>query len=82
MAFTRAVSSRNAEGLGQVVVSAHLQSEHAVELRRLGREHQNRRVGLGLTQPPADLQAVEPGQHQIENHQVQLACLGFRLGSL
>ena len=33
------------EGLGQVIVGAHLETDHAVDRDRLGREHQDRHAG-------------------------------------
>jgi hypothetical protein len=65
----------DAEGFGQVVVGAELQAEHAVELGGLGRRHQDRHVARPGAQALADLQAVQAGQHQVEDHQV----VGLRL---
>jgi hypothetical protein len=59
-AFTRA-ALRQRERLGQVVVGAELEAEHAVELGRLGGEHQDRRAPALRAQRLADLEAVEPG---------------------
>ncbi|GAO25994.1 hypothetical protein ALISP_5814 [Alicycliphilus sp. B1] len=70
------------EGLGQVVVGADLQADHAVHGVALGGEHQHRHLGGRARQrayAPAHLQAVHVGQHQVQDHQVgQLAALQLR----
>ncbi|MNH09963.1 hypothetical protein D3C79_694260 [compost metagenome] len=62
---------------GHVVVGAHLQAQHLVMAVVAGGQHQDRQ-GLGLgAQQPAHLQAIEAGQHQVEDHQVRLVAPGF-----
>ena len=65
----------DAERLGQVVVGAAVEAEHLVGLLAAGREHQDRRVGVRRVAPDgaAQREAVEPGQHQVEDDQVELA---------
>ena len=67
-----------AEGLGDVVRGAHLQSQDDVVLLALSREHQHGgggEVGVGL-QPAENAQAVKAGQHPIEEDEVGLLGLG------
>jgi len=61
------------EGLGQVVVGADLQADHAVHGITLGGQHQHRDLRRGAGQradAAADFEAVDVGQHQVEDHQV------------
>ena len=58
-----------AERLGDVVVGAQLQAHHPVRLGAQGGQHDDRDVA-GLAEGPAHLEAVDPGQHQVEHHQV------------
>ena len=58
------------EGLGQVVVGAHLQADDAVDVVALGGEHDDRGRGRLRAQAAADRQAVLARQHQVEHHQV------------
>ena len=60
----------HAEGLGEVVVRAHLQPEHAVELGRLRGEHQDRHVAGQGADLAADREAVHLREHQVEHHEV------------
>src|SRR5579884_2575774 len=57
------------EGLGDVVVGAHLQAEDRVDLGVPGGEHDHRHPAA-LAQVPADVQTVHPGQHEVEEDQV------------
>ena len=59
------------ERLGDVVVSAELETEHGVELVVSGREHDDRHRALAAN-PPADLETVYLRQHQVENDEVDL----------
>jgi hypothetical protein len=59
------------ERLGQVVVGAHLQPDHAVDLLSAGGEHEHVGVGKGA-QLATDLQPIESGKHQIEHQQVRV----------
>ncbi len=61
-----------AEGLGEVVVGAHLEADDAVGLVAHGGQHQygNRRTGAQLA---ADFQAAFAGEHEVENQEVDLA---------
>ena len=64
-----------AERLGDVVVGPQLEADDAVRLLGAGREHDDgQRAGLGgAAQRAADLEAVDAGQHEIEDHQVRHA---------
>ena len=68
MAFTRATSSRGRERLGDVVVGAQLEAEHAVDLAVAGGEEQHRHVLVGAD-AAAHLEAVDVGQADVEHHQ-------------
>ena len=61
------------ERLGDVVVGAGVEADHGVHLVGAGGQHQHREaVALGA-QPSAHLQAVHPGQSQVEHQQVDAA---------
>ena len=66
-----------AERLGDVVVGAELEPDDLVELGVLGREHDDRHAGLG-PDDPADLDAGQLGEHQVEQDEVGL--LGAEAG--
>jgi hypothetical protein len=60
----------DAERLGDVVVRAGLEADDLVELGVLRGEHQD--VGVAeLAHPPADLDAVDVGQAEVEDDQVE-----------
>jgi hypothetical protein len=59
------------EGLGDVVVGARLEAEDLVGLLPARGDHDDRHV-LALAEGAADLDAVEAGQVEIEQHQVVL----------
>jgi hypothetical protein len=61
-----------AERLGEVVVGAELEADHAVELGRLGGEHEHEELGPAHAHPPADLEPVHAGQHEVEDDQRDL----------
>ena len=63
----------DAEGLGQVIVGAHLQPDHAVDLGRFGGQHQDRCVMVAGAQAAAEFQPLHARQHQIEDDQVPAA---------
>jgi hypothetical protein len=58
------------EGLGQVVVGAHLQADDAVHLVALGGEHDDGGRAARGAQAPADREPVLARQHQVEHQQV------------
>ncbi len=58
------------ERLGQIIVGAHFQAEHAVDVVALGGQHQDGH-GAGGAQITADGQAVLAGQHQVEDDQIR-----------
>ena len=58
-------------GLGHVVVGPDLEADHGVDLRALGRDHDDRHRRPGPDRP-ADVDARQPGQHQVEQDQVGL----------
>ncbi len=60
------------EGLGQVVIGAAIEAGNAVAHGVAGGQHQDRRPDPGLAQSPADLEAVDAGQHQVEDDRVVL----------
>ena len=57
------------EGFGQIIVGAHFQANHAIDLVALGRQHQDRDRVPGA-QPAADRRAVLAGKHQIEDDEI------------
>jgi hypothetical protein len=57
------------ERLGHVVVRAHPQPDQHIGFGVARGQHQHRDRPVGLD-PPAHLQAVEAGQHDVEDHQV------------
>ena len=56
-------------GLGDVVVGAELEADHLVDLVVLGADHDHRDA-RGLPDGAAHLGAGDPGQHQVEQHDV------------
>lgn len=63
------------EGLGHVVVGADTEPDQHVGLVVARGEHQDGHGPLGLY-PPAYFEPVEAGQHDVEDQQVGLPCLG------
>ena len=65
------------ERLGQVVVGAELEPDDLVDVVALGGEHDDRRVGaLGQrADAAADLEPVDAGEHDVEQHHVEVALL-------
>ena len=63
------------EGLGHVVVGTDAEPDQHVGLVVARGEHHHRH-GAGGLHAPADLQAVEAGQHDVEDQQVGLPRLG------
>ena len=61
-----------AERLGDVVVGAELETRDDVGLVALGGEHDDGDMpGRGLRpEPPAHLEAVDPGEHQVEDDEI------------
>jgi hypothetical protein len=68
------------ERLGDVVVRPELEAEHLVDLLGLRGEHDDRHRGA-RAQAAADLEAVHPREHHVEDHEVEglLAEAGERL---
>ena len=60
------------ERLGEVVVRADREPDEQVGLVVAGGEHQHRHRPVGLD-PAAHLQAVEAGQHHVEDDEVRLS---------
>jgi hypothetical protein len=58
------------ERLGDVVVGAELEAEDLVDLLGLGREHDDRHR-RARAHPPADLEAVEAREHDVEHDEVE-----------
>src|SRR5665647_3618736 len=71
------------ERLQDVVVSAGLESDHDVDGVGARRQHDDWDAGLG-TDPAAYLDPVDPGQHQVQQHDVRtnLAKQRHRRGSV
>ena len=61
-----------AEGFGQVVVGAHFQTDHAIDLVALGRQHDDRDTGFS-PDAAAQGQAVLTRQHQVEENEIDPA---------
>ena len=61
------------ERLGQVIVRAQFQAEHPVNLRGLGREHDDGNPGGGRIEPQrlANLKTVHLRQHHVEHDQIR-----------
>ena len=59
------------EGLGQVVVGARLQPDDDVDLVPPGGEDHQHRARLGQPEPAADLDAVEIGQAEVEQDEIE-----------
>ena len=64
------------EGLGHVVIRAVFQAEDLIHVLALGGEHDDRHVGL-LADALAHAQAVQLGQHYVQQHQVKRLLLEF-----
>jgi len=60
------------ERLGDVVVGPELQAQDLVDLLGLGGQHDDRHAAA-RPQTPADLEAVDLGQHQVEHDEVDRA---------
>ena len=58
------------ERLGQVVVGAHLESDDLVDLVITRRQDQDGHLRPGRTHASQDLEAVYPGQPDIEDHEI------------
>ncbi len=61
-----------AERLGDVIVGSHVEPEHLFCLVSLGRQHDDRRRDPSATEIAADVEAVLPRQHQVEQNQVPI----------
>ena len=58
------------EGLGEIVVGADLESDDAVRVLAARGQHQDRRLRAGADRA-TDLEAVDIGQHHVENDGVE-----------
>jgi hypothetical protein len=58
------------ERLGDVVVGAQLEAEHAILLLAQRGEHHDGQVGRLSAESSADLQTTEAGEHEVEDHDV------------
>lgn len=58
------------EGLHQVVVGAGVQPVDAVGDAAARGQHEHRRADAGGADRPQDTDAVQPGQHAVQDHQV------------
>ena len=57
------------EWLGDIIVSAHFESDDAVHIVAAGGEHHHREFAR-LAEAPQDLEAVQAGEHNVEHYQV------------
>src|SRR5699024_10874635 len=64
-------------GLRHIVIGAEFESHDLVDLRVLGREHDDRHIRL-RTQLTAHLGAGDAGQHEIEQDEIGAAAVEFR----
>lgn len=64
------------EGLGDVVVGTGIEADHCVHFVGARGQDQHREAVPFGTQPPAHLQAVHPGQTEVEDEQVHPALRG------
>ena len=58
------------ERLRQVVVGAHFQTDDAIDVLALGRQHDDRHRFAGAAQPPAHGESILAGQHEVEHDEV------------
>ena len=58
------------ERLDEVVVGARIQAVHAILDRVTRRQHEHRAPDPELAQPPADLETVRAGEHDVEHDRV------------
>ena len=70
------------ERLGDVVVGAQLEAEHAVDLGAARGEHDHGHVDAAAAELPADVPAAHPGHHDVEQHEVGCVAQGEREGVL
>ena len=66
-----------AEGLGEVIVGAELESDDAIGLLAARGEHQDREIGSG-PHAATHLEAIEIGEHHVEDQGVDPAARGAR----
>ena len=64
------------KGLDHIIVGTQLQAQHLVKGLALGRQHHHRGVAH-LADAAADLQAVQPGHHHVQQHHVRLDLAEF-----
>jgi len=60
------------ERLAKVVVSAGLEAGDDVARLRPSREHEDRYLGSALPDVAGHVDTVDPGQHQVEDHEVDV----------
>ena len=58
------------ERLGQIVVGAQVEAAHDVARRVTRGQQQHRHVTVVRAQPRDDVEAGDPGQHHVEEHQI------------
>ena len=75
-ARTRASSTVKWEGLGDIIVGARFEAEDGVGIGVMAREHDDWRLEAVLAQDAHGFVAVDVGQADIHNHQIDLSCLG------
>ena len=65
-----------AEGLCHIVVRSQSQSPYLVNVILLGRDHDDGRI-FAVPHLAADLKAVHPGQHQVQDEKVEILVQGL-----
>ncbi len=58
------------DGLHHVVVGAHLEAQHLVDVLALGGEHEDGNAGAARAHLAADGEAVLAGQHEVQHHEL------------
>ena len=69
----------HAKGFDQVVIGTHLQAQDPIALTVTGTYHQDRDAVFALTDLTAEIKAIKPRQHQIQDHQGEGGPLGSML---
>ena len=69
---------RDRKRLGNVVVGAEVETHHLVHLGGARAQQQHRRAVALLAQRVEHFVAVQLGQHDVEDHQIELARLRAR----
>ena len=68
---------RKGKRLDQVVIGAQIQTKHAILDAIAGRQDEDRRLEVTLSQGLQDLEPASAGKHQVEDHEIE----GLRAGA-